>query len=137
MTVFPVPPREPLSRCNSGQNHLDPSRAMPYLRIPERLLHTYAHNPLTIGVYVACAADKAWSLVTSNVNAVPSVHPLPVLLWNTRMPAIYAASHAEGAIHDVKIILVGRPGVVIKYLRQCPDCRLQASLFLRPLSLRR
>lgn len=58
MGTFPTPGRT-LPRQQRGPtetNHDQPStRVAPYLRVPDRLLRTYAHDPLTVGVYLAIA----------------------------------------------------------------------------------
>lgn len=55
MTAFPLPAFPPPLRRGNGQDQLNTSRTAPYLRVPERLLREYAHDPLTVGVYLAVA----------------------------------------------------------------------------------
>ncbi len=62
-----------------------------------------------------------------------SAPPVPVLTWKTRMPAVHEALGRKGDIHDVKIVLVGRPGAVAVR----PNCVLTAMESTRGPSLPR
>jgi hypothetical protein len=53
------------------------------------------------------------------------------LTWATRLPAARAAQQQQGVIDDVKIILVGRPGVVVAR----PNCVITAMANTRGPSL--
>lgn len=55
----------------------------------------------------------------------------PSLTWASRLPAARAALQQQGAIEDVKIILVGRPGVVVTR----PNCVITAMSSTRGPSL--
>lgn len=55
----------------------------------------------------------------------------PPLTWASRLPAARAALQQQGAIEDVKIILVGRPGVVVAR----PNCVIAALSSTRGPSL--
>lgn len=46
----------------------------------------------------------------------------PEVAWKTRKPVVAAALSEKGVIHDVKIVLVGRPGVVVER----PNCVITA-----------
>lgn len=68
MTAFPAPAFPPPPRRGNGQNELNTLRSAPYLRVPERLLREYAHDPLTVGVYLAvtrCAMAQQRSVPLS------------------------------------------------------------------------
>ncbi|MBP1466178.1 hypothetical protein EYB53_010720 [Candidatus Chloroploca sp. M-50] len=54
MTVFSSSGSSVRGRTGAVQDGLSPHPA-PYLRVPERLLRTYAHDPLAVGVYLVVA----------------------------------------------------------------------------------
>lgn len=49
-------------------------------------------------------------------SAAEPVSSQPVLTWKTRQSTVREALREKGAVHDVKIVLVGRPGVVVERL---------------------
>lgn len=55
----------------------------------------------------------------------------PDVTWKTRTPAVQEALREKGAVHDVKIVLVGRPGVVVDR----PNCVIAAMESTRGPSL--
>lgn len=59
--------------------------------------------------------------------------PPPPLTWATRMPTLRVALQQQGVIDTVKIILVGRPGVVVTR----PNCVIAAMASTRGPSLPR
>lgn len=62
----------------------------------------------------------------------PAVHDAP-LTWATRLPVAQLAQQQQGVIDNVKIILVGRPGVVVTR----PNCVITAMASTRGPSLPR
>ncbi|MEI7768712.1 MAG: hypothetical protein WCI67_01925, partial [Chloroflexales bacterium] len=58
MRTFPTIGRAPQGRQRGtiGPDHdRSTARPAPYLRVPDRLLRAYAHDPLAVGVYLAVA----------------------------------------------------------------------------------
>lgn len=55
-------------------------------------------------------------------SAAASVSPSPDMTWKTRKPAVAEALREKGDVRDVKIVLVGRPGVVVER----PNCVITA-----------
>lgn len=55
----------------------------------------------------------------------------PDVTWKTRTPAVREALHEKGVVHTVKIVLVGRPGVVVER----PNCVITAMESTRGPSL--
>lgn len=55
-------------------------------------------------------------------SAAAPVTSQPDVIWKTRRPAVQEALREKGVVHDVKIVLVGRPGVVVER----PNCVITA-----------
>lgn len=55
-------------------------------------------------------------------SAAESFSSQPVLTWKTRQSTVCEALREKGVVHDVKIVLVGRPGVVVER----PTCVIAA-----------
>lgn len=55
-------------------------------------------------------------------SAAPQAPAQPDVSWKTRKPAVREALREKGVVHDVKIVLVGRPGVVVER----PNCVITA-----------
>lgn len=64
-------------------------------------------------------------------SAAASAPSPPAMTWKTRKPAVGEALREKGVVYDVKIVLVGRPGVVVER----PNCVITAMESTRGPSL--
>lgn len=88
------------------------------------------------GVFFALVKDRFGAYVYRRplTRKQPVALPAPTpLTWATRMPTLRVALQQQGVIDTVKIILVGRPGVVVTR----PNCVIAALTSTRGPSLPR